>query len=79
MTIKEVEKYFKTVNLNDYDLGGFEIVEEDYKAIVDRVNSTGNSLKNVVNEYLFTIRETLDEDLFTVRVTLDEDLENEYE
>lgn len=28
-TIEKVKKYFETINLNRYDLGGCEIVEED--------------------------------------------------
>jgi hypothetical protein len=71
MTVEKVEEYFKTVNLNDYDLGGVEIVEEDYEEIANKINSTGNSLKDVVDEYLYGIREILDE-------SLDDDLEDDF-
>jgi hypothetical protein len=63
MTVEKVEKYFEAINLNHYGLGGVEITEDDYQVIADKVNATGDSLKTVVDEYLYEIREILDEGL----------------
>lgn len=60
-TIEKVKKYFETINLNRYDLGGCEIVEEDLKTIAERIDSGKGSLEDVVDEYLYEIRDILDE------------------
>lgn len=60
MTVENVKEYLKAVNLNDYDLGGVEITEEDCEKIVNEVNSDGSNLVNVVSQYLYRIREILD-------------------
>jgi hypothetical protein len=63
MTAEKVKEYIESINLDDYDLGGVEITEEDYEEIAHRVNGTGGNLSNAVDTYLYGIRATLDEGL----------------
>lgn len=58
--IKAVKDYLETINLDDYDLGGVEITEEDYETILKRVNDGNGTLEEVVDDYFFEIREVLD-------------------
>lgn len=59
LSIEDVRNYIETLNLNDYDLGGCEITEDDYEIILERVKTSGN-LKKEVDEYLYAVREILD-------------------
>ena len=60
--IKSIEQYLKESNLNDYDLDGVEITEEDIDNIRDEM-AKGSSLKDATNTVLYRIRECLDEGL----------------
>lgn len=63
--IREVKEYFKTLNLNDFDLGGVEIVEEDFERMAEDLNK-GNSVKSVVDDYLNYISFVLNQDSETI-------------
>lgn len=58
----KVKEYFETLNLNDFNLGGVEIVEEDFEAMAEKLNKN-TDVKNVVEEYLYNVRKILDEEL----------------
>lgn len=62
LTIEFIEDFFETnINLNDYDLGGVEITEEDYEIILERANKNINkNLEDIISDYLYEIREILD-------------------
>ena len=62
LTIEFIEDFFETnINLNDYDLGGVEIVEDDFKTILERANkNTNKNLEDIISDYLYEIREILD-------------------
>lgn len=59
----DIENYFDSVNLEDYDLGGCEITDDDFQVIAEKMRNTGDRLEVVVDEYLKGIREVLDEGL----------------
>lgn len=64
ITVQDVERYFDDcVNLNDYDLGGCEITEDDYEIIAQKANEDGVDLELAVDDYLYGVREILDEGL----------------
>lgn len=63
--IREVKEYFKTLNLNDFDLDGVEIVEEDFERMAEDLNK-GNSVKSVVDDYLNYISFVLNQDSETI-------------
>lgn len=60
MDIKMVSEHMENMNLGDYDLGGVEITEKDFKTILSRIKDTGMPLEKVVHDYLIEIREVLD-------------------
>lgn len=61
MLIEDVRAYIKTLNLNDYDLGGCEVdTDEDCEIILKRLNNSNDTLENIVENYLYEIREILD-------------------
>ena len=83
--IKNVEDYFFCLNLNSYDLGGVEFVEEDFETILNRIHleiekltkenksfNINEILEKKVDEYLYEIREILDEGLEDVEEDLDD-------
>ena len=83
--IKNVEDYFWDLNLNRYDLGGVEFVEEDFETILNRIHleiekltkenrsfNINEILEEKVAEYLYEIREILDEGLEDVEEDLDD-------
>ena len=57
---ERIKEYLSTINLNDYDLGGCEIVDEDIDAIASKMCNGKDSIENVVEEYLCEIRKILD-------------------
>lgn len=59
---EKVRAYIKTINLNDYDLGGVEITDEDIMMIVEEIEA-GTKLETAVEEYLLEVRRILDEGL----------------
>lgn len=59
---EKVRAYIKTINLNDYDLGGVEITDEDIMMIVEEIEA-GTKLETAVEEYLLEVRRILDESL----------------
>lgn len=63
--IKEVEDYTLGLNLNDYELGGVELTEDDYIIIAERLKTGAESLEKAVDERLCEIREVLDMGLDT--------------
>ena len=60
--LRKVKEYFETLNLNDFDLGGVEIVEEDFETMAEKLNKN-TDVKDVVEEYLYDVRKILDEEL----------------
>lgn len=54
-----IREYINTINLNDYDLGGCEITDEDIEIIAKRWESH-KDIGEVVSEYLCGIRNILD-------------------
>lgn len=62
-TLEKVKEHFKTINLNRYDLGGCEFVEEDFETIAERVDAGKGTIENVTADYLYEVREILDEGL----------------
>lgn len=61
--LEKVKEYFKTINLNRYDLGGCEIAEEDFKTIAERVEAGKGTIESVTDDYLYEVRKILDEGL----------------
>lgn len=61
--LEMIEEYFSSLNLGDYDLGGCEFAEDDFKTVLKRMEDGGKDLKEVVHQYLLEIREILDEGL----------------
>lgn len=61
--IEKIKHYVESLNLNDFDLGGCEITEEDYQAIMEKMEGQNLSLSDAVYEYLLEIREVLDDGL----------------
>lgn len=59
---EKVRAYIKTINLNNYDLGGVEITDEDIMMIVEEIEA-GTKLETAVEEYLLEVRRILDEGL----------------
>ena len=59
---EEIKKYVDSLNLNDYDLGGVEITDEDIDNIVEKVLH-GVNIESATDEMLYDIRNTLDEGL----------------
>ena len=62
-TLEKVKEYFNTINLNDYDLGGCEISEEDLETIAERVDAGKGTVESATDDYLYEVREILDEGL----------------
>lgn len=62
MNIEEIKKYVESVNLNDWELGGVEITEEDLYEVKKLVEA-GKTLEDAVDTYLKKVREILDEGL----------------
>lgn len=60
--MEQLRAYMKTINLNDYDLGGVEIVEEDLEAIYEEMQC-GTKMETAVDDYLYEVRRILDEGL----------------
>lgn len=54
-----IRKYLNKINLNDYDLGGVELTEEDIDNIENKINA-GSSLEEATDDVLYAIRECLD-------------------
>ena len=63
LDIESIRDYMDSVCLDDYDLGGCEITEDDLFAIRERVHDSGSKLEDVVHQYLLEIREMLDDGL----------------
>ena len=61
--IEKIKHYVESLNLNDLALGGCEITEEDYQAIMEKMEGQNLSLSDAVYEYLLEIREVLDDGL----------------
>lgn len=59
MSIEEIKTYVDNLNLNDYDLGGVEITEEDLQEIKTSIDA-GKTIKEAVDDCLYGIREILD-------------------
>ena len=86
--IEEVKSCVASM-LEDFDLGGVEITDDDYNTIIKRVSDSDelNPLERIVKEYLWEIREVLDNGLAeslpdTVRISaadLDIDTESVYQ
>lgn len=60
LDIEVVREYMDAVRLDDYDLGGCEITEDDFYTIRERVHNSGSKLEDVVHQYLLEIRDVLD-------------------
>lgn len=62
--IEEVKECIESM-LEDFDLGGVEITDEDYKSILKKVSDSDelNPLEEIVKEHLRGIREVLDDGL----------------
>ena len=60
--MEKLKAYLETINLNDYDLGGVEITEEDLEMIYEEMQC-GTSMKTAVDDHLYEIRRVLDEGL----------------
>ena len=60
---QKVKEYLSGINLNDYDLGGVEITDEDIRQIECKINR-GDSLEVAVESQLCSIRRILDEGLY---------------
>lgn len=60
---QKVKEYLSGINLNDYDLGGVEITDEDIRQIECKINR-GDSLEEAVESQLCSIRRILDEGLY---------------
>lgn len=61
MTKEDVRQYFdEDVDLDDYDLGGCEINDEDYQSIADAVNEGDMEISEAVDAYLDGVREILE-------------------
>ncbi len=62
--IEEVKSCVASM-LEDFDLGGVEITDDDYNTIIKRVSDSDelNPLERIVKEYLWEIREVLDNGL----------------
>ena len=58
--MERIKAYFETVNLNDYDLGGVEITEEDFEEMLAELEKGGKDVKTVVDDYLYGVRAVLD-------------------
>lgn len=61
--VDDIKAYLQDVNLGDYDLGGVELTEEDYEAILRHVQATEEgerTLEEIVDAYLFEVRDILD-------------------
>lgn len=59
--IETIERYFnENINPNDYDLGGCEFGEEDFKAVQRRMEEYGETIDNAIHQYMFTVRAVLD-------------------
>ena len=52
-----VKDYFKTVNLDKYDLGGCEFTDDDFRTIAVRWICSNRSLEIIVHEYLLELRD----------------------
>lgn len=63
MNIEEIRDYVDGINLEDYELGGVEITDDDFETIAKRMANSNKSLEETVDEYLFEIREVLDDGL----------------
>ena len=63
LDIESIRDYMGSVCLDDYDLGGCEIAEDDFYTIRERLLDSGSKLEDVVHQYLLEIREVLDEGL----------------
>lgn len=61
MKVHDAKKRMKSFNLNDYDLGGVELTQEDYENIATK--ATPENLDAVISAYLCGIRKCLDEGL----------------
>ena len=56
---KKIKKHLDSLNLNDYDLGGVEITEEDIEDIERGVNAR-ETIESATDEVLYGIRLCLD-------------------
>ena len=63
MNIKTIREYMENINLDDYELGGVELVEEDFESVLETMKNDNKNLEDVVHEYLIGIREILDMEL----------------
>lgn len=64
MTKEDVRNYIDDeIDLDDYDLDGVEISDEDCEEIAEKVNSGNYELSDAVDEVFEGIREILDEGL----------------
>lgn len=80
INVEDVEKYFASVNLGDFDLGGCQFSQEDYEMILKRMEESGRGMDEVVEEFLFETRDTLDEGLEDeIEDGLDDDLDDDLE
>lgn len=61
MKIQDVKNRMRQFNLNDWDLGGVEMTEEDYEEIA--LKATPENLDCVICDYLCTVRKYLDDGL----------------
>ena len=57
---EKIKEYLNNINLNDYDLGGVEISDEDIDNIEEKVLK-GKNIEVATNEVLYGIRDVLDE------------------
>ena len=57
---EKIKEYLNNINLNDYDLGGVEISDEDINNIEEKVLK-GKNIEVATNEVLYDIRDVLDE------------------
>ena len=61
VTPEMVKDYIeKNINLNDYDLGGCDLSDEDYNVICNNANNNDITLLQAVEAQLYQIREILD-------------------
>ena len=56
-----IKEYIENaINLNDYDLGGVEITDEDIESICICAEKNPHLLPSIVDDYLYDIRDVLD-------------------
>ena len=79
LTLKDVKSHFDTLNLNRYDLGGCEFVEDDFIIVKQRVEEEikKKSKNNESIDIPAILKEKMDEYLYEVREIFDEGLEDE--